>query len=109
MSNDENVNPGGIDSGNEGLNEEYLVSVFKTDNMAIIAVVKSILDEAGIKYMAKNENMQSVVRINVLQVDFQVMPNDVDYAKELLSEVDENSDWYNEDSPDDSGEETPNP
>jgi hypothetical protein len=109
MSNDENVNPGGIDSGNEGLNEEYLVSVFKTDNMAIIAVVKSILDEAGIKYMAKNENMQSVVPINVFPVDFQVMPNDVDYAKELLSEVDENSDWYNEDSPDDSGEETPNP
>jgi len=108
MSNDENVNPGGIDSGNEGLNEEYLVSVFKTDNMAIIAVVKSILDEAGIKYMAKNENMQSVVPINVFPVDFQVMPNDVDYAKELLSEVDENSDWYNEDSPDDSGEETPN-
>jgi len=109
MSNDENVNPGGIDSGNEGLNEEYLVSVFKTDNMAIIAVVKSILDEAGIKYMAKNENMQSVVPINVFPVDFQVMPNDVDYAKELLSEIDENSDWYNEDSPDDSGEETPNP
>jgi len=109
MSNDENVNPGGIDSGNEGLNEEYLVSVFKTDNMAIIAVVKSILDEAGIKYMAKNENMQSVVPINVFPVDFQVMPNDVDYAKELLSVVDENSDWYNEDSPDDSGEETPNP
>ena len=109
MSNDENVNPGGIDSGNEGLNEEYLVSVFKTDNMAIIAVVKSILDEAGIKYMAKNENMQSVVPINVFPVDFQVMPDDVDYAKELLSEVDENSDWYNEDSPDDSGEETPNP
>ena len=109
MSNDEKVNPGGIDSGNEGLNEEYLVSVFKTDNMAIIAVVKSILDEAGIKYMAKNENMQSVVPINVFPVDFQVMPDDVDYAKELLSEVDENSDWYNEDSPDDSGEETPNP
>ena len=53
--------------------------------------------------------MQSVVPINVFPVDFQVMPNDVDYAKELLSEVDENSDWYNEDSPDDSGEETPNP
>ncbi|HAX49256.1 MAG TPA: DUF2007 domain-containing protein [Ignavibacteria bacterium] len=109
MSNDENVNPGGIDSGNEGLNEEYLVSVFKTDNMAIIAVVKSILDEAGIKYMAKGENMQGVVPINAFPVDFQVMPEDEQYAKELLSEVDEDSDWYNEDSPDDSGEETPNP
>ena len=109
MSNDENVNPGGIDSGNEGLNEEYLVSVFKTDNMAIIAVVKSILDEAGIKYMAKGDGIQGVVPINAFPVDFQVMPEDVDYAKELLAEVDEDSDWYDENSPDDSGEETPNP
>ena len=70
MSNDENVNPGGIDSGNEGLNEEYLVSVFKTDNMAIIAVVKSILDEAGIKYMETGDGIQGVVPINAFHVDF---------------------------------------
>lgn len=108
MAEDENVSPGGIDSeggeGNEDMNDEYLVSVFKTDNMAIIAVVKSILDEAGIKYMAKGENMQGVVPINAFPVDFQVMPDDVEYAKDLLKDVDEDSDWYNEDSPDDSGE-----
>lgn len=113
MAEDENVNPGGIDSegfgGNENMNDEFMVSVFKTDNMAIISVVKSILDEAGIKYMAKGDNMQSVIPINAFPVDFQVMPDDVEYAKELLAEVDENSDWYDENSPDDSGEETTTP
>jgi hypothetical protein len=111
MAEDENVGPGSIDTGNEngneGMNDEFLVSVFKTDNMAIIAVIKSILDEAGIKYMAKGENMQGVVPINAFPVDFQVMPEDEAYAKELLKDVDEDSDWYNENSPDDSGENTP--
>lgn len=105
MAEDENVSPGSIDSGNENGNEdmdnEYMVSVFKTDNMAIIAVIKSILDEANIKYMAKGENMQGVVPINAFPVDFQVMPEDEVYAKELLKDVDEESDWYDENSPDD--------
>lgn len=113
MAEDENVNPGGIDSGNgqgnKNMNDEFMVSVFKTDNMAIIAVIKSILDEAGIKYMAKGENMQGIVPINAFPVDFQVMPGDVEYAKELLAEVDEDSDWYDENSPDDevTGEDKP--
>ena len=113
MPEDENVSPNSIDSegegGNEGMDSEYLVSVFKTGNMAIIAVVKSILDEAGIKYMAKGENIQEVMPINAFPVEFMVMPEDEAYAKELLSEIDEESDWYDENSPDDSGEETPNP
>jgi hypothetical protein len=44
MPEDENVSPNSIDSegegGNEGMDSEYLVSVFKTGNMAIIAVSK---------------------------------------------------------------------
>lgn len=100
----ENSNPG----GNE-MDSEYLVSVFKTDNMAIIAVVKSILDEAGIKYLAQGDGVQSVVPINAFPVDFKVMPEDETYAKELLSNVDEDSDWYDEDSPDDADEENTKP
>jgi hypothetical protein len=110
MAEDENVNPGGIDSGsgqgNENMNDEFMVSVFKTDNIAIIAVIKSILDEAGIKYMAKGDTMQGVYPINIFPVEFMVMPEDEAYAKELLSEIDEESDWYDENSPDDSGENT---
>lgn len=104
---DENVSPNSIDGINGGLNEEFLVSVFKTDNMAIVAVVKSILDEAGIKYLAKGDNMQGVVPINAFPVDFQVMPDDEAYARELLAEVDEDSDWYDENSPEETGEEPP--
>lgn len=104
---DENVSPNSNDGNNGGLNEEFLVSVFKTDNMAIVAVVKSILDEAGIKYLAKGDNMQGVVPINAFPVDFQVMPDDEAYARELLAEVDEDSDWYDENSPEETGEEPP--
>ncbi len=111
MPTDENVSPNSIDSegegGNEGLNDEYMVSVFKTSNMAIVAVIKSILDEAGIRYMAKGDNMQGVIPIGAFPVEFMVMPEDEAYAKELLSEIDEESDWYDENSPDDSGEVNP--
>ncbi len=113
MAENENPNTGGLDSespqGNENMNDEFMVSVFKTDNMAIISIVKSILDEAGIVYMAKGDNIQSVIPINAFPVDFQIMPKDEEYSKELLSEIDENSDWYDENSPDDSGEETTTP
>ncbi len=112
MSDDKNVSPNSIDSenentgGNEGMNAEFMVSVFKTGNMAIVAVIKSILDEAGIKYMAKGDTMQGVYPINIFPVEFMVMPEDEAYAKELLSEIDEESDWYDENSPEDSGDET---
>lgn len=80
---------------------EFLVSVYKTGNPAIVAVVKSILDEAGIKFMPKGENIQNLFGIgnigtgyNILTgpVEFLVMPEDEAYAKILLSEIDEESD-----------------
>ncbi|MCC6865797.1 MAG: DUF2007 domain-containing protein [Ignavibacteria bacterium] len=104
-NNSDNTNENNTDKPSNELNEEYLVSVFKTDNMALIAVVKSILDEAGIKYLAKGDSVQSVVPINAFPVEFQVMPEDETYAKELLSEVDQESDWYDENSPEDDSSE----
>ncbi len=89
--------------GNE--DNEFLVSVYKTGNQAIIAVVKSILDEAGIKYMAMGDNLQNLFGLgsigtgyNILTgpVDFRVMPEDEEYAKELLKDIDEESDIYPE-------------
>lgn len=85
---------------------EFLVSVYKTGNQAIVAVVKSILDEAGIKYMAMGENLQNLFGLgsigtgyNILTgpVDFRVMPEDEEYAKELLKDIDEDSDVYPDD------------
>jgi hypothetical protein len=67
---------------------ESLVSVYKSDNPAIIALIKSMLDEAGIQYMAKGDDIQGVYPINAFPVDFQVMPDDAEYALSLLKDVD---------------------
>jgi hypothetical protein len=89
---------------------ENLVSVYTSSNHAIIAVVKSILDEAGIQYNAKGDNLQSTYAINAFPVEFQVMPENAELAKELLKdvEVSEGSMGYgyeeDEDSEDGSGE-----
>ncbi|MCX7878739.1 MAG: DUF2007 domain-containing protein [Ignavibacteria bacterium] len=79
---------------------ERLVSVYKTGNPAIIAVIKSVLDEAGIKYLVKGENLQNLFGVGTIgtgynlitgPVDFQVMPEDEEYARELLKDIDEDS------------------
>ena len=70
---------------------ENLVTVYKTSNNALIALVKSILDEAEIKYMAKGDNIQSTYSLDVFPVEFQVMPENADFARELLKDVDESS------------------
>jgi hypothetical protein len=67
--------------------KEKLVSVYTSSNHAIIAVVKSILDEAGIQYLAKGDNLQNTTALSVFPVEFQVMPADVELANELLQDV----------------------
>ncbi|MBK8551837.1 MAG: hypothetical protein IPL53_12535 [Ignavibacteria bacterium] len=75
---------------------EKLVTVFETGNEAIIALVKSMLDEAKIRYLAQGEGVQDLFGVGVLgtgfnpitgPVVFQVMPEDAEYAKELLKDV----------------------
>lgn len=83
---------------------ENLVSVYKTDSPALIALVKSMLDEAGIQYMAKDDDVASIVPINAFPVDFMVMPEDADYARELLKDV-ETSQEMEEDDEDSQEEE----
>jgi Putative prokaryotic signal transducing protein len=86
---------------------ESLVSVYTSTNHAIIAVVKSILDESGIQYFAKGDNLQNTTALNIFPVEFQVMPDDFEFAKELLKDVevsDRSIDYGNEE--DEEGEET---
>lgn len=77
---------------------ERLVTVFETGNEAIVAVVKSILDEAKISYLAQGEGVQDLFGVGILgtgfnpitgPVVFQVMPEDAEYALELLKDVKE--------------------
>jgi len=75
---------------------ERLVTVFETGNEAIVAVVKSLLDEAQIKYLAQGAGVQDLFGVGVIgtgfnpitgPVVFQVMPEDAEYARELLKDV----------------------
>ena len=77
---------------------ERLVTVYETGNEAVVAVIKSILDEAEIRYMAKGDGVQDLFGVGVLgtgfnpitgPVQFRVMPEDEEYAKELLKDVKE--------------------
>lgn len=77
---------------------ERLVTIFETGNEAIVAVVKSLLDEAQIKYLAQGDGVQDLFGVGVIgtgfnpitgPVVFQVMPEDAEYARELLKDVKE--------------------
>jgi len=77
-------------------NHERLVTVFETGNEAVSAVVKSLLDDAKIRYLAQGDGVQDLFGVGVLgtgfnpvtgPVVFQVMPEDAEYAKELLKDV----------------------
>ena len=82
----------------EKLDHENLVPVYETGNGAIIAIVKSILDEANIKYLTEGEGVENLIGVGVIgtgfnpvtgPVIFKVMPEDEAYAKELLKDVKE--------------------
>ncbi|MDQ3019574.1 MAG: hypothetical protein M3R36_03245 [Bacteroidota bacterium] len=73
---------------------ESLVTVFQTGNEAIVVEVKAILDEAKIRYLAHGEG----VGVGFLGTEFnplagpyvfQVMPENVEYARELLKDLKE--------------------
>ncbi len=77
---------------------ESLVTVFETGNEAIVAVIKSLFDEANIRYLAEGEGVQDLFGVGVLgtgfnpitgPVRFQVMPEDAEYAREILKDVQE--------------------
>jgi len=78
-------------------NHERLVTVYETGNEAVVAVIKSVLDEAGIRYLAKGEGVQDLFGVGILgtgfnpitgPVQFRVMPEDQEYATELLKDID---------------------
>lgn len=79
-------------------NSEKLVTVYKTGHQAVIAVIKSLLDEAGIKFFAKGESVQNLFGVGVLgtgfnpltgPVEIQVLEENEEYARELLRDVKE--------------------
>jgi Putative prokaryotic signal transducing protein len=75
-----------------------LITVFESGNQAVIAVVKSILDDAEIPYIVKGENVQNLFGLGVIgtgyniitgPIHIQVNQEDEPAAKQLLSGIDE--------------------
>ncbi len=75
-----------------------LITVFESGNQAVIAVVKSILDDAEIPYIVKGENVQNLFGLGVIgtgyniitgPIQIQVNQEDEPAAKQLLSGIDE--------------------
>lgn len=80
----------------ENLDKERLVTVFKSGHEGLIALVKSLLDEAEIKYLVKNEGIQDLIGLGVVGTGFnpvvgpvqiQVLPEDEAEAREILKDV----------------------
>jgi hypothetical protein len=78
--------------------KEKLVTVFKTGHHGTIAVIKSILDEAGLEYSVKGEGIQDLIGAGIFgvgynpitgPVEIQVLEDNAEYARELLKDVEE--------------------
>jgi hypothetical protein len=79
--------------------KEKLVTVFTTGHEGVVVLVKSILDEAKIEFIAKGEGIQDLFGVGVIgtgfnvitgPIEFQVLEDNADYARELLKDVSEN-------------------
>lgn len=79
--------------------KEKLVTIFTTGHEGVVALVKSVLDEAQIQYIAKGEGIQDLFGVGIIgtgfnvitgPIEFQVLEEDVEYARDLLKDVSEN-------------------
>ncbi|MFA6027270.1 MAG: DUF2007 domain-containing protein [Ignavibacteriaceae bacterium] len=50
-----------------------LVTVYETGNIALIAVIKSLLDDANIKYFVKGENLQNLTAAGSIGIGYNMV------------------------------------
>ena len=83
------------------LSEDVGVAILKTSNLPHLAIIKAILTDAGIPFVAKGEALQNVFGMGAL------IPNSLELVvnKENLSEVVELLKAMQEESPQENGEE----
>ncbi|MBS1513453.1 MAG: DUF2007 domain-containing protein [Bacteroidetes bacterium] len=76
----------------------YAVTVFESGHEGVIALAKSMLDEAGIEYVVKGEGVENLLGVGVMGTGFnpvtgaiqiQVLENRADEARELLKDLKE--------------------
>ncbi len=63
------------------------VTVYKTGNPALIAVVRSLLEDAGIPYYLKNEGLQDLFPVGNFEIEIQVPEESEAEAEELLAKL----------------------
>jgi hypothetical protein len=72
-----------------------LVTVFESSDVALLALAKAALEEAGIRYIAQSEDIQNLFGMGRLFSDYnfitgppriRVTPEDAARAREVLSE-----------------------
>lgn len=80
--------------------DSELVTVYETGNVAIVAIVKSLLDDGNIQYCVQGEHLQNLSAVgsigfgyNVVvgPIQIQVDKSDVNLATELLKNVQESA------------------
>ena len=80
-------------------NREFidLVTVYTTANQANVMIAKTILEDVGIKYFMKNDSLQDLfgfgrIGFNPLigAVEVKVAPDDIEEARQLLEDLNEN-------------------
>ncbi|MHB1128082.1 MAG: putative signal transducing protein [Bacillota bacterium] len=71
-----------------------LVTIYETGNPVLIAIIKSILDDAAIRYLAKGEGLQNLFALGAIggnpligPVKIQVNREDEEIARELLKDL----------------------
>ena len=71
---------------------EEPVTVLETVNPAVLAVAKSLLEEANIPFFAKGEVIQNLgFGIGAGPVELQVSADDAEQARALLMDLDRNA------------------
>ena len=77
---------------------ENLITVYSSGNHGLIAVAKSLLDDAGIEYYAKNERTEDLIGLGVVgtgynpvigPIEIQVLEENAEEAINLLKDVKE--------------------
>lgn len=76
----------------------YAVTIFESGHEGLIALAKSMLDEAGIEYVVKGEGVENLLGVGVMGTGFnpvtgaiqiQVLEDKANEAKELLKDLKE--------------------
>jgi hypothetical protein len=76
----------------------YAVTVFESGHEGLIALAKSMLDEAGIEYVVKGEGVENLLGVGVMGTGFnpvtgaiqiQVLDDKAEEARELLKDLKE--------------------